>query len=34
MLTGVWTAAYILNEVHDDVSWLQAASRFLLLVTV
>ncbi|XP_024933877.3 regulator of G-protein signaling 1 [Ziziphus jujuba] len=30
---GVWTAAYILNEVHDDVSWLQAASRFLLLVT-
>ncbi|XP_015572282.1 regulator of G-protein signaling 1 [Ricinus communis] len=30
---GLWVAAYILNEVHDDVSWLQVLSRFLLLVT-
>lgn len=29
---GVWVAAYILNEIHDDISWLQVASRFLLLV--
>ncbi|KAF7839852.1 regulator of G-protein signaling 1 [Senna tora] len=28
----VWVAAYILNEIHDDISWLQIASRFLLLV--
>ncbi|KAJ7945490.1 regulator of G-protein signaling 1 [Quillaja saponaria] len=30
---GVWIAAYIVNEIHDDNSWLQVASRFLLLVT-
>ncbi|XP_024023940.1 regulator of G-protein signaling 1 [Morus notabilis] len=30
---GVWVAAYVLNEIHDDISWLQVASRFLLLVT-
>ncbi|KAK3223536.1 hypothetical protein Dsin_010561 [Dipteronia sinensis] len=30
---GVWAFAYILNEIHDEISWLQAASRFLLLVT-
>ncbi|KAF3431134.1 hypothetical protein FNV43_RR25864 [Rhamnella rubrinervis] len=30
---GVWTTAYILNEIHDEISWLQAASRFLLLIT-
>ncbi|CAI0627204.1 unnamed protein product [Linum tenue] len=30
---GVWVVAYILNEVHDDVAWLQVLSRFLLLVT-
>ncbi|PON42339.1 RGS domain containing protein [Parasponia andersonii] len=29
---GVWVAAYILNEIHDDISWLQVASRFLLLI--
>ncbi|KAJ7957647.1 regulator of G-protein signaling 1 [Quillaja saponaria] len=29
---GVWIAAYILNEIHDDISWLQVVSRFLLLV--
>ncbi|QHN81480.1 Regulator of G-protein signaling [Arachis hypogaea] len=28
----VWNIAYILNEIHDDVSWLQVASRFLLLL--
>ncbi|KAL9246549.1 hypothetical protein vseg_020067 [Gypsophila vaccaria] len=27
---GFWIAAYILNEIHDDVKWLQVASRFLL----
>ncbi|KAI4336639.1 hypothetical protein L6164_015139 [Bauhinia variegata] len=29
---AVWVSAYILNEIHDDISWLQVASRFLLLV--
>ncbi|XP_061370001.1 regulator of G-protein signaling 1 [Gastrolobium bilobum] len=28
----VWVTAYILNEIHDNISWLQVASRFLLLV--
>lgn len=28
-----WVAAYVLNEIHDDISWLQVASRFLLLTT-
>ncbi|KHG06765.1 Serine/threonine-protein kinase PLK4 [Gossypium arboreum] len=32
-LIGVWVFAYILNEIHDDISWLQVASRFMLLVT-
>ncbi|XVE74882.1 hypothetical protein DITRI_Ditri12bG0054100 [Diplodiscus trichospermus] len=32
-LLGVWVSAYILNEVHDDISWLQVASRFMLLFT-
>ncbi|KAL0004421.1 hypothetical protein SO802_011982 [Lithocarpus litseifolius] len=31
---GVWVTAYILNEIHDEISWLQIASRFLLLITV
>ncbi|KAM5568050.1 regulator of G-protein signaling 1 [Rosa sericea] len=30
---GVWVVAYVLNEIHDDISWLQVASRFVLLVT-
>ncbi|KAH7570404.1 hypothetical protein JRO89_XS05G0101700 [Xanthoceras sorbifolium] len=30
---GVWVFAYILNEIHDEISWLQVVSRFLLLVT-
>ncbi|KAK2636656.1 hypothetical protein Ddye_031448 [Dipteronia dyeriana] len=30
---GVWAFAYILNEIRDDITWLQVASRFLLLVT-
>lgn len=34
MLTGVWIAAYISNEIRDDILWLQAASRFLQLMTV
>ncbi|KAJ1422660.1 RGS domain [Sesbania bispinosa] len=28
----VWVTAYILNEIHDNISWLQISSRFLLLV--
>ncbi|MBA0563243.1 hypothetical protein Golob_008234, partial [Gossypium lobatum] len=32
-LIGVWVFAYILNEIHDDISWLQVASRFMLLLT-
>ncbi|XP_027336409.1 regulator of G-protein signaling 1 [Abrus precatorius] len=28
----VWVTAYILNEIHDNISWLQVSSRFLLLV--
>ncbi|XP_022726642.1 regulator of G-protein signaling 1 [Durio zibethinus] len=31
-LIGVWVSAFILNEVHDDISWLQVASRFILLI--
>jgi len=30
----VWVTAYILNEVYDNISWLEVASRFLLLVVV
>ncbi|KAJ9169417.1 hypothetical protein P3X46_017619 [Hevea brasiliensis] len=30
---GVWVVAYILNEIHDDISWLQVVSRFFLLIT-
>lgn len=30
---GVWIAAYVLNEIHDEIAWLQVVSRFLLLVT-
>ncbi|KAH9772848.1 Regulator of G-protein signaling 1 [Citrus sinensis] len=30
--TCLWVFAYLLNEIHDDISWLQVASRFLLLV--
>ncbi|KAM2334098.1 hypothetical protein ACFXTH_011692 [Malus domestica] len=30
---GVWVVAYFLNEIHEDISWLQVASRFVLLVT-
>ncbi|KAJ0977325.1 hypothetical protein J5N97_012799 [Dioscorea zingiberensis] len=30
---GLWIAAYILNDVHEDIHWVQVASRFFLLVT-
>ncbi|KAK1319731.1 Regulator of G-protein signaling 1 [Acorus calamus] len=30
---GLWVATYILNELHEDIPWLQVLSRFLLLVT-
>ncbi|CAJ1853349.1 unnamed protein product [Sphenostylis stenocarpa] len=29
---AVWVTAYTLNEIYDDISWLQVASRFMLLV--
>ncbi|XP_077252087.1 REGULATOR OF G-PROTEIN SIGNALING 1 isoform X2 [Tasmannia lanceolata] len=29
---GIWVASYITNEVHEDIQWLQVASRFLMLV--
>lgn len=29
---AAWITAYMLNEIHDNISWLQVASRFLLLV--
>ncbi|KAK7280922.1 hypothetical protein RIF29_08497 [Crotalaria pallida] len=29
---AVWVTAYILDEILDDISWLQVASRFILLV--
>lgn len=32
--SGVWVVAYILNEVHENIAWIQVASRFLLLVMV
>ncbi|KAL6983812.1 G-protein signaling regulator protein [Sarracenia purpurea var. burkii] len=28
---GIWAVAYVLNEIHDNIGWLQVASRFLLL---
>ncbi|XP_050206831.1 regulator of G-protein signaling 1 [Mercurialis annua] len=30
---GVWVVAYVMNEVHDEIAWLQVVSRFLLLVS-
>uniref|UniRef100_A0A3Q7GFJ6 RGS domain-containing protein n=1 Tax=Solanum lycopersicum TaxID=4081 RepID=A0A3Q7GFJ6_SOLLC len=29
---GIWVAAYVMNEVREDISSLEIASRFLLLV--
>lgn len=29
---GIWVAAYVMNEVREDISWLEIASRSLLLV--
>ncbi|MQM11986.1 hypothetical protein Taro_044896 [Colocasia esculenta] len=31
---GLWVVAYVLNEVHEDIPWVQVTSRFLLLVMV
>ncbi|KAI5679308.1 hypothetical protein M9H77_10258 [Catharanthus roseus] len=28
---GMWVIAFILNEIHEDIAWLQVASRFMLL---
>ncbi|KAM7269037.1 hypothetical protein ACFE04_024534 [Oxalis oulophora] len=30
---GIWVTAYALNETRYDISWLQVASRFFLLLT-
>lgn len=30
---GIWVVAYVLNEEHEEISWVQIVSRFLLLVT-
>lgn len=30
----IWVTAFVLNEIHEEISWLQVASRFVLLVTV
>ncbi|KAK6930904.1 RGS domain [Dillenia turbinata] len=30
---AIWVAAYILNEIHEDIAWLQVSSRFVLLIT-
>ncbi|XP_047307509.1 regulator of G-protein signaling 1 isoform X2 [Impatiens glandulifera] len=29
---GLWVVAYVLNEIHEEITWLQVASRFMLLV--
>ncbi|BAB01074.1 unnamed protein product [Arabidopsis thaliana] len=29
----IWVTAFVLNEIHEEISWLQVASRFVLLVT-
>ncbi|GMH31094.1 hypothetical protein Nepgr_032937 [Nepenthes gracilis] len=29
---GVWVAAYILNKIHENVEWIEIASRFVLLL--
>lgn len=29
---AVWVTAYILNEIYDNISWVEVAARFLLLV--
>ncbi|KAJ4877926.1 Regulator of G-protein signaling 1 [Raphanus sativus] len=30
---ALWVTSFVLNEIHTDTSWLQVASRFVLLVT-
>ncbi|XP_010502507.1 PREDICTED: regulator of G-protein signaling 1 [Camelina sativa] len=29
----IWVTAFVLNEIYDEISWLQVSSRFVLLVT-
>ncbi|XP_059445310.1 regulator of G-protein signaling 1 [Corylus avellana] len=29
---GLWVVSYILNQIHDEISWLQISSRFLQLI--
>nr|XP_034581347.1 regulator of G-protein signaling 1 isoform X2 [Setaria viridis] len=29
---GFWIVAYVLNEIHEDIAWIQVFSRFSLLV--
>ncbi|KAK9090229.1 hypothetical protein Sjap_023406 [Stephania japonica] len=33
IVVGVWISSYILNQVQDDVKWLQVTSRFMLLLS-
>ncbi|XAR48139.1 hypothetical protein NMG60_11030867 [Bertholletia excelsa] len=28
---GIWVIAYLFNEIHEEIEWLQVASRFCLL---
>nr|XP_027096920.1 regulator of G-protein signaling 1-like [Coffea arabica] len=28
---GIWVVSYVLNEIHEDIAWLQVVSRFMLL---
>ncbi|XP_072957952.1 regulator of G-protein signaling 1 isoform X1 [Typha angustifolia] len=32
IVVGFWIGAYVLNEIHEDIPWVQVCSRFLLLV--
>ena len=31
---GIWVVSYVLNEIHEDIAWLQVVSRFMLLFAV
>ncbi|CAH9117358.1 unnamed protein product [Cuscuta europaea] len=29
---GIWVVSYILNEIYEEIAWLQVASRFVIMV--
>ncbi|VFQ87668.1 unnamed protein product [Cuscuta campestris] len=29
---GIWVVSYILNEIYEEITWLEVASRFVLLI--